>query len=216
MLKLLKQKIKSNNFFRLERIRLRLKKTDFEINIYDAGAGSRFDKSPVRSVKSILRKSCSSLPKTLFVNFLIKKYHSVRILELGTCLGINALRLAAFNPQSRFISVDADPYLIRYAHRLKLLLGVENVEFVKADFDSVLENLLKSFRPDFIFMDGNHRYDPTMRYFSLICELASQKTIILIDDIDWSREMKKVWKDIDCQRIILKRSFVKMGLIVIE
>ncbi len=216
MLKLLKQKIKSNKFLRIEKIRFWLKRSDFKINIYDAGAGSRFDKSPVRSVKSILRKSCSSLTKTLFVNFLIKKYHSDRILELGTCLGINALRLAAFNPQSRFVSVDAAPSLIRYAHRLKLLVGIDNVEFVNADFDSVLEDLLKSFRPDFIFMDGNHRYAPTMRYFSLICELASQKTIILIDDIDWSREMKKAWKDIDCQRIILKRSFVKMGLIVIE
>ena len=49
---------------------------------------------------------------------------------------------------------------------------------------------------DFAFIDANHTYESTLSYFNAIKSKLSDNAIVIIDDIYWSREMAKVWKDI--------------------
>ena len=45
-----------------------------------------------------------------------------------------------------------------------------------------------------LFIDGNHKYEPALRYFNIIRKYAKEDTIIIFDDIHWSAEMESAWK----------------------
>ncbi|MBK6643902.1 MAG: class I SAM-dependent methyltransferase [Bacteroidetes bacterium] len=49
---------------------------------------------------------------------------------------------------------------------------------------------------DFIFIDGNHTYEATMRYFNWILPKVRAKTMIIFDDINWSAGMQQAWLEI--------------------
>jgi predicted O-methyltransferase YrrM len=49
---------------------------------------------------------------------------------------------------------------------------------------------------DFVFIDGNHRLEPTLRYFEMLLKHATPNTILVFDDIHWSQEMELAWKSI--------------------
>jgi predicted O-methyltransferase YrrM len=61
----------------------------------------------------------------------------------------------------------------------------------------VLPILLDKVREvDLVFVDGNHRLEPTLRYFEWILNHSNEHTIIIFDDIHWSEEMELAWKKI--------------------
>jgi len=42
-------------------------------------------------------------------------------------------------------------------------------------------------------VDGNHRLEPTLRYFQLLMDRVSRPAILIFDDIHWSAEMEQAW-----------------------
>ena len=46
---------------------------------------------------------------------------------------------------------------------------------------------------DFAFLDGNHRYEPTINYFEQILSKSNDDTIVILDDIHWSKEVEEAW-----------------------
>jgi len=46
------------------------------------------------------------------------------------------------------------------------------------------------------FIDGNHRREPTIRYFEQILPFCHNNTILVFDDIHWSAEMEEAWNHI--------------------
>jgi len=49
---------------------------------------------------------------------------------------------------------------------------------------------------DFAFIDGNHRKEPTERYFKELLAKTNNDSILVFDDIHWSREMEAAWETI--------------------
>ncbi len=49
---------------------------------------------------------------------------------------------------------------------------------------------------DFAFFDGNHRYEPTLRYFNLCAARRTERSVFVLDDIHWSAEMERAWNTI--------------------
>jgi hypothetical protein len=45
-------------------------------------------------------------------------------------------------------------------------------------------------------IDGHHAFQPTLDYADLIFEKANQGSVLLFDDIHWSKEMEAAWSDI--------------------
>jgi predicted O-methyltransferase YrrM len=65
---------------------------------------------------------------------------------------------------------------------------------IEGHFDHTLDDLLSQIQQlDFIFLDGNHRYEPTVAYFEKLLSKAHEGTVWVIDDIHWSEEMKQAW-----------------------
>ena len=76
-------------------------------------------------------------------------------------------------------------------------LGLDNILLVEGNFDDTLEEALSQMpAAELVFIDGNNREDPTLRYFRQCLRKASDESIFILDDIHWSREMESAWEQI--------------------
>ena len=95
-------------------------------------------------------------------------------------------------------------------------LGIENVEFINAEFSEGVPDLLEKLdKIDLFYVDGNHGYAPTMKYFQWIIEKAHNDTFMIFDDINWSADMRKAWDEI-CQseKINVSMELFRMGIVL--
>jgi len=49
---------------------------------------------------------------------------------------------------------------------------------------------------DFVFVDGNHQKEATLRYFEWCLPKVHEDTLLIFDDIYWSDGMKEAWAEI--------------------
>jgi predicted O-methyltransferase YrrM len=164
------------------------------IEVTDFGAGSRVNKNYSRTISSIA-KSALKPPKFGQLLFrLVNHFGSSTILELGTSLGITTSYLAAANHNSLVITMEGAPEIAKQAERHFQHIGLNNIEQVVGNFDSTLANVLQKNKTfDFVFIDGNHRYEPTLRYFNMMKPNLHEYSVLVFDDIHWSKEMEQAW-----------------------
>jgi predicted O-methyltransferase YrrM len=73
-------------------------------------------------------------------------------------------------------------------------LEIRNIEIIVGNFDNTLPSAISQLSSvDFAFIDGNHRKEPTERYFKELLAKTNNDSILVLDDIHWSREMKEAW-----------------------
>lgn len=174
----------------------KFKKSKEKIMVKEAGAKSNGGQRE-RRISDIARKSSSfgKYGRLLFRISRFLKPHS--ILELGTSLGIGTLYLASGNPESKVITVEACPETSRLARKNFEELMVDNITSINSLFDDVIEDILSNNPPfGLIYVDGNHTYEATRRYFDLISKYANQDTVVIFDDINWSSGMSRAWSEI--------------------
>ncbi|HXB32356.1 MAG TPA: class I SAM-dependent methyltransferase, partial [Puia sp.] len=95
-------------------------------------------------------------------------------------------------------------------------LGLEGVEVVTGNFDVVLAPLLGRTGPvDLAFVDGNHRCEPTLRYFDILMRHSGVSSMLIFDDIHWSAEMERAWAEIKADpRVMMTIDLFFLGLVV--
>ena len=124
------------------------------------------------------------------------------VLELGMNLGISTVYIAAALKalgNGRFIhTVDASPYKVKHAKEMHLRLGLDNVKYTAGLFYDVLDEVLnESPVIDMAFIDGQHEYEPTLKFFTDISQKARVGSLLLFDDVaGYSTEMDAAWSDI--------------------
>lgn len=150
-----------------------------------------------------IRRKISSLEKDVAVtkkygellHRIVKHFQPEVVLELGTSLGVSSAYMALANPKARIISIDGSFEICQYAGENHTMLGVKNIEVLNGNFDALLPDVLKEMKVgSFIFFDGNHTREATLRYFELCLEKANEQSIFVFDDIYWSREMSEAWR----------------------
>jgi predicted O-methyltransferase YrrM len=96
--------------------------------------------------------------------------------------------------------------------------GLGKVELVKGNFDHILAPVLDRMGPiDLAFVDGNHRREPTLRYFEQIIARCSRQAVLIFDDIHWSTEMEEAWEQIKKDpRIYLTVDLFFIGLVFLR
>jgi predicted O-methyltransferase YrrM len=166
------------------------------LTVEDFGAGSGITSDNKRAVRSIA-KHVTKAKKIGQLLFRMVKYYSPEIvIELGTSLGITSFYLAYGQPSSKFITLEgareiaavADENFEQVSNRPALIVG---------NFDETLSDVIESVpRIDFVFVDGNHRREPTERYFHQLMEKYHKGTVLVFDDIHWSHEMEEAWMTI--------------------
>ncbi len=51
-------------------------------------------------------------------------------------------------------------------------------------------------RAEFTFIDGHHRYQPTIDYFNRVWQRSADGAVFVFDDIRWSAEMRLAWSEL--------------------
>jgi len=167
------------------------------IEVEDFGAGSSVIKSNTRVIKNI---AASSLKPKKFAQLLFRivhYYQPAAILELGTSLGITSSYLAKGNEQSVVFTCEGSSAIAGIAQKNFDALQIKNIRLTLGDFAKTLQPLLNEIgKVDLAFVDGNHRKDPTLDYFTQLLQHSHPATIMIFDDIHWSEEMEAAWHTI--------------------
>lgn len=160
------------------------------------GAGNRKTKN-IKSISSLAKSSCKPKSQAVILANISQFLESKNILELGTSFGISTSYIAASNPKSTILSIDASDIVSQFSQSHFQKNGYSNVHFRKGFFDEEIEKLNTPTNGwDIVFIDGNHTYNATIKYFNFFKNKLSEKGILVFDDIYWSEEMKKAWKEI--------------------
>lgn len=181
----------------IEALRKQLLQNKQLIDLEDHGAGSRVARSKKRTLAEITATSTSASKISLLLSRLIRYFNFEMILELGSNTGINTAYMAKAAPSGKIIAIEGDPTLASVAATNLSNLKITNCEIVKGHFDTELEPALKKLgRLDLAYIDGNHRREPTLKYYESMLPYCHNNTLIAIGDIHWSAEMEAAWNEI--------------------
>lgn len=181
----------------LESARNNLLKDRRVIPVQDYGAGSSVIRTRDRKVSAIAASSLKPKKFSTLLHRMVRYYHPSSILELGTSLGITTSYMAKGNPDAKLLTLEGSDAIAGIAAHLFREQGISNVSLLRGEFSATLPRALSELGSvDFAFIDGNHRYEPTMQYFEQIRSHCHTKSVLIFDDIHWSREMEKAWDDI--------------------
>ena len=201
--KVLNDKTKYPDYKQVETLRQQLLKNETLLAIDDPGAGSSISKTNRPTVASIAKNAAKSKKFGQLLYRIVKYYQPETILELGTSLGITTSYLATANPKASVITIEGAKAVAAVAIENFKTLKLQNVKLVEGNFDDTLLPVIGQENPEqgrrtvnFAFIDGNHRRDPTERYFEQILSKTNYDSILVFDDIHWSREMEQAWETI--------------------
>ena len=181
----------------IEELRSRLLNDQTVLKMEDHGAGSRAGQQKEKTIAALARTALKPAKYAQLLYRLVKYYQPARIVELGTSLGLTTAYLSRANPDARMMSIEGNPSVYERAKEHLLELHCTNIQLIQGNFDDILPEVLPQFSPVGLgFVDGNHRYAPTIHYFHQLLEHADEQTILVFDDIHWSGEMEKAWKEI--------------------
>lgn len=188
-------------FEQIEAERRALLTNHTEITIKDYGAGSVSNKGAAkeykRTISNIAQNVVSNPRKCRQLFNLVNKFQPENIIELGTSLGIATLYLAYASSRSKVYTIEGDQSIFTIANNLFQKHHLKNVQNFHSNFDLSLPKILSQLDcTDMAYIDGNHSYEATMRYFNWIKQKCNEKSIIVLDDIYWSDGMKKAWSEI--------------------
>lgn len=185
-----------NQFYiykKIEKQRLKLLNDHTIIKVKDFGTG----KSRNRKVSDIARKSLKSKKYGKLLFRIVNYYNCKNVLELGTSLGISSSYMALASSRVKLTTLEGCPQTARKASETFKNLEISNNNLVTGNIDDTLTLVLDNFQSlDLIFIDANHQSKSLLQYFEKIISKASEKCIIIIDDIYWSKDMEFAWKKI--------------------
>lgn len=179
----------------IEAQRNRLLQNYHAIRITDYGAGSKIVRAKVRQIKDIAKHSAisSKTGQWLFKTVLFATPR--HILELGTSLGISALYLGLASKQSSMITLEGCPETAEQAARTMLQTNATHINVRSGRFADTLQQALNDLETlDLLYIDGDHRLQPTLEYVEKCLTKAHKRSVFILADIHWSAEMEQLWE----------------------
>jgi len=170
---------------------------------------------------AIRRAAASSKRRSeaLFLYGLVRARKPARIVEMGTNVGISSAYLAGAQRAAgvaspRLVTLEGHTERVETARAMHQRLGLDHVEYVAGNFSDTFEKTLAEHGPfDLAFLDGDHQFEPTLRYFERVLEHVSEDALLVFDDIHWSPGMDRAWSRIRRdERVRFALDVGRMGL----
>ncbi|WP_256011208.1 O-methyltransferase [Desertivirga xinjiangensis] len=186
-----------DDFHEIEQLRKHLLSDERYITITDLGAGSHVNNNKRKQVKQLAKNALKPSRLAQLIYRLSNDLNPQNIIELGTCLGLTTSYLARSAPKGKIISIEGCPQTAAIARENLNKLRVSNSTILTGDFDTVLPEVLSGINElDFVFIDGNHRKQATLDYFNLCLPKVHEGSLLIFDDIYWSKGMQEAWDEI--------------------
>jgi len=167
------------------------------IQILDLGAGSSINSNKTRKISDIAKNSLKTDDLGQLMFRLVDRFQPRRMVELGTSLGISTLYQSLAFSQGKMHTLEGCPETAKIAQQTFNKAKTKNTELHIGEFGKTLPPLLKKLETvDWAFIDGNHQYAPTMDYFHLIVGKCHSESVLVFDDIYWSKGMTRAWEEI--------------------
>lgn len=213
-----KRKDKSEKFKTIEAIRKELIKDSSLVIGIDFGAGS-LSNSSQKTIGAFASSSSKTVKYSRLLYRLAKWHRPKYALELGTALGMSGMYQAiGFGDSTKFITLEGNSLLAAKAQKNFKRLNFNSIEIIEGNFDNTLSIALEKMpQLDWVFFDGNHKKEPTIKYFHQCLEKASEKALFIFDDINWSKEMREAWSEIKQHpKVYLTLDLFFLGLVFLE
>jgi len=171
-------------------------KSEEIIEVVDKGRGSQQFNSSCRAVKDMARYSGMPWQQSKLINKIEDYFNVKTVLELGTSVGLGSIAMAANQPSTNVETVEACPKTSSFARKQFQALDLENITVFNYEFSFFLNNISDQKQYDLIYLDGHHDKKATLEYFNLLQKHIHPYSLIILDDIYWSKDMQEAWQTI--------------------
>ena len=185
----------------IENIRAKLLLNPGEISVEDLGSGSA--RPGRRKLRDIVNISASP-PEYAQLMLRICQYTGAKkILELGTSVGLTTLYLS-YAEKARVYTFEGSHALVNVALTNFEFMDRPNIEVLEGDITETLYEFLQrdTAKIGFVYLDANHRYEPTLRYYDMLMRRFNEKSIMVIDDIHNTPEMERAWMSLHKHELV--------------
>lgn len=190
----LQKSIPSEIDIKIRNYRNYLNENQEEINLIELGSrrhGNKKYKISDRYKRTSINK------KNGQILFNTATFFNGNVLEIGTSLGVSCLYFGQALNDKIITTIDInsiDSIINPYRDLFK------NIEFKIGNFDDLIPLFCKeNIQLKIVFLDGNHTFEATIKYFNLIEKLLEKESVVIIDDIRYNSEMYNAWKFI-CEK----------------
>ena len=180
--------------------------------------------NPKIKIADICRKASSNDSWCKLYYCISKNIKANNILEIGTNLGVSgqyfieALQQQNSKDHKRFSSFEGVTDLCKISRKRFNEISEKGtyVDVVDGLYDDTLEYFLKNNNVtyDLVFIDGNHKYKPTIKYFEILKKHSSKDAIFIFDDINWSTEMKQAWEELKKEDQFIALNLYRIGILI--
>lgn len=202
-----RNKTDANIVCSIEKTRKRLLSDPGLIIVKDPCTGTESLKTNLRKVSDIARYSAVPLKYGVLLSNLAAEFGRPLIIEFGTSFGISTMYMAASCPEASVITIEGCTSISEIAKFNFAEAGLKNIRIFTGSFENTLSEITGlNIQPGLVFIDGNHRKEPVINYFTKMANIAGKDTVIVIDDINYSGEMMEAWDEI--------RNFVNVSVTI--
>lgn len=183
-----------DQFGLIENVRDHMLREKRQISIRDFGAGFGGKTFQTRSISYIAKNSSKPPRYARLLHRLVRHLRPATMLELGTSVGISALYQSTGYPEGRLITMEGCPETAKLARENFSRFPNLDIRLIEGPFETTLPEFLKS-NPsiDYLYVDGHHRLEPTLHYIGLCKPFLATNAVVVVDDINWSQEMRTAW-----------------------
>ncbi|HWZ34618.1 MAG TPA: class I SAM-dependent methyltransferase [Mucilaginibacter sp.] len=204
-----------NVYAEVEEVRQGLLNDDEAITITDLGAGSRVNNATRKRVGDIAKHALKPPRLAQVIYRLVADLQPQNIIELGTSFGVTSIYLQKAAPHAHVYTLEGCPEIANIARESFAKAGAADIELIPGNFDDTLKGVIDRLdKIDFVFVDGNHKKDATLRYFECCLPKVHEHTLLIFDDIYWSAGMKEAWAQIKAHpQVTVTVDMFWMGLV---
>ena len=211
----------------IENVRAQVLISDQVIEFVDYGSGVKQLGHEARDERRVKDIAKSSLARTKYAQMLFRLVnwlgHQLRegnkgltIVELGTSLGVTTAYLASVDARDKVYTYEGCEAVAKIAKENWKMLEMNNIEcFVGPIDETQLRGCLE--RVDVAFVDANHTYEASLKYFDVLAQKVHEKSVVVMDDIHHSEEMERAWREICAdERVTSTIDLYQMGLVFFD
>lgn len=200
---------------KIEKVRKKMISDKRSIVVKDLGSGSVKLKTNLRKVSDIAKYSPVPKKYGVLLANMAAEFGDPLLIEFGTSFGISTMYLAGACPGSIVYTLEGCPEISEIAKENFKEEGFNNISVQTGSFDDLLPSIKKlSGNPGLVFIDGNHHKDALINYFFQMSEISCDQTVIIIDDIHYSKEMEEAWNFIkQDENVTMTIDIWRMGMV---